>query len=293
MGFFLPSGARSLVVQIVILSIFAMGYDISLGFTNQCSLGHSVLFGAGAYAVILPIMHLHAGLFMSILFCLTAGIFLSFIMGIIVVRLSEAYFVIVTAIFASIFHLLAMDFTWLTGGDDGLTVSIPVIKFATTEMSLYNPIFNYFFPLFFLIATYLILERTVNSPLGKVFIAIKENETRARHLGYNVTLYKLIAFVISGIFTALGGGLYALSLRYTTADFFSFYWSVIPVVWCLIGGLGTLIGPLIGVLIMSLFQYYVSAWWTYYLILFGALILVILKVSKGGIVGYLTHRKKA
>lgn len=281
------------MVQIVILGIFAMGYDISLGFTNQCSLGHSVLFGAGAYAVILPMMHLHTGLFMSILFCLAAGILFSFLMGMIVVRLSEAYFVIVTAIFASIFHLLAMDFTWLTGGDDGLTVSIPAIKFGTVEISLYNPIFNYLFPVFFLVASYIILEKIVHSPLGKVFIAIRENETRARHLGYNVILYKLIAFVISGIFTALGGGLYALSLRYTTADFFSFYWSVIPVVWCLIGGMGTLIGPLVGVLIMSLFQYYVSAWWTYYLILFGALILLILKVSKGGIIGYLIHRKKA
>lgn len=86
------------------------------------------------------------------------------------------------------------------------------------------------------------------------------------------------------------GALYALTLRYTSADYFSFYWSVLPVVWCLVGGLGTLAGPWIGAVLMSLFQYYVSAWFTYYLLLFGVLVLVILKVSRKGILGYILER---
>lgn len=292
LGFVLPRGARSLLVQVMILSIFAMGYDVSLGFTNQCSLGHSVLFGAGAYAILLPILHLKAGLLVSVLFCLAGGIAFSLVTGIIAVRLSEAYFVIVTAIFSAIFHLLAVDLTWLTGGDDGLSATLPSLHLGFVKWSLYDPLVNYFFSLFFLAVSYLILTRIAHSPLGKIFLAIRENEKRAEYLGYHVTRYKLIAFVISGVFTALGGGLYALSLRYTTADFFSLYWSIIPIVWCLIGGLGTLIGPCLGVLLMSLFQYYVSAWWTYYLIIFGVLILFILRVSKGGIVGFVMSRSK-
>ncbi|MCU0596234.1 MAG: hypothetical protein MUC98_12355, partial [Desulfobacterota bacterium] len=98
LGFVLPRGARSLLVQIMILSVFAMGYDVSLGFTNQCSLGHSVLFGAGAYAILLPILHLKTGLLVSVLFCLGGGFVFSLVTGVIAVRLSEAYFVIVTAI---------------------------------------------------------------------------------------------------------------------------------------------------------------------------------------------------
>ena len=292
LGFVLPRGARSLLVQIMILSIFAMGYDVSLGFTNQCSLGHSVMFGAGAYAILLPILHLKTGLLVSLLFCLGGGMAFSLVTGIISVRLSEAYFVIVTAIFSAIFHLLAVDLTWLTGGDDGLSATLPTLRLGFVEWSLYDPLMNYFFYLFFLVLSYLVLRRIAHSPLGKIFFAIRENEKRAEYLGYHVTRYKLIAFVISGVFTALGGGLYALSLRYTTADFFSLYWSIIPIVWCLIGGLGTLIGPCLGVLLMSLFQYYVSAWWTYYLIIFGVLILFILRVSKGGIVGYVMSRRK-
>lgn len=292
LGFVLPRGARSLLVQVMILSIFAMGYDVSLGFTNQCSLGHSVLFGAGAYAILLPILHLKTGLLVSVLFCLGGGVVFSLVTGVVAVRLSEAYFVIVTAIFSAIFHLLAVDLTWLTGGDDGLSATLPALHLGFVELSLYDPLVNYFFALFFLAVSYLILKRISHSPLGKIFLAIRENEKRAEYLGYHVTRYKLIAFVISGMFAALGGGLYALSLRYTTADFFSIYWSIIPIVWCLIGGLGTLIGPCLGVLLMSLFQYYVSAWWTYYLIIFGALILLILRVSKGGIVGYALSRRK-
>jgi len=132
----------------------------------------------------------------------------------------------------------------------------------------------------FLTVSYLVLRRIAHSPLGKIFLAIRENEKRAEYLGYHVTRTSSLPFVISGVFTALGRRPLCLVPRYTTADFFSLYWSIIPIVWCLIGGLGTLIGPCLGVLIMSLFQYYVSAWWTYYLIIFGVLILFILRVSK-------------
>ncbi len=287
LGGILPRGAQSLVIQMMVFSIFAMGYDISLGYTNQCSLGHSVFFGVGAYGVVLSMTLLKMGILSSLGMAVLAGIVASFLTGLVSVRLSEAYFVIVTALFSAIFHLLALDMSWLTGGDDGLTVSLPKISLGPLHISLYNPYVNYFFVLFFLVLSYLILRRVVYAPLGKVFVAIRENEKRARFLGYNIFAYKLSAFVISAVFTALSGGLYALALRYATTDFFSLYWSIIPIVWCLVGGLGSLMGPCIGVLLLSLFQYYVSAWWTHYLILFGVLILIILRISKKGLVGYL------
>lgn len=291
MGFLLPKGARSLVTHMMIFCILAMGYDLCLGFTNQCSLGHSVFFGAGAYGVVFSIMHLNAGLLPTLFFSFLAGFGLSLILGVISVRLSEAYFVIVTAIFFAIFHLLAMDMTWLTGGDDGLSITLPPISLGFGKFSLYNPLVNYYFVLIFLAASYLVLNRIVRSPMGKIFISIRENEKRIQFLGYNILLYKLVAFILSGMFTALSGGLYALTLRYGSADFFSFHWSIMPIVWCLIGGLGTLIGPWMGVVIMSLFQYYVSAWWTYYLILFGIIILLILRISRKGIMGYVMSRR--
>lgn len=286
LGAVLPPGARSLVIQIMIFSIFAMGYDVCLGYTAQCSLGHSLFFGAGAYGCVLSLMHLKAGIVVSLGIGVVTGLAMGILLGLICVRLSEAYFVIVTAIIAAVFHLLAMDLVWLTGGDDGLSISLPPIKLGFAEISLYKPIANYYFILFFLALSYFVLARILHAPLGKIFVSIRENPKRAQFLGYNVTRYKLIAFVLSGMFAALAGALYALTLRYASADYLGFYWCVLPVVWCLVGGLGTLVGPWIGVALMSLFQYYVSAWFTYYLLLFGILILIILRVSRRGILGY-------
>jgi branched-chain amino acid transport system permease protein len=290
LGFLLPSGARSLVIQMMIFSIFAMGYDICLGFTNQCSLGHSIFFGAGAYGSILAIIAWKVTLLPSVGIGIVVGGVLAFVLGLICVRLSEAYFVIVTAIISAVFHLLAMDLTWLTGGDDGLTIGMPPLSLGFVQLDLAKPRANYYFVLVVLVITYLLLDRVLKAPLGRIFVSIRENEKRAHFLGYNVLRYKLIAFVISGIFGALAGSLYSLSLRYASADYFSFYWSILPVVWCLVGGIGTLAGCWIGVALMSLFQYYVSTWFTHYLLLFGILILIILRVSRRGMLGYLANR---
>jgi len=291
MGIVLPKGARSLVTHMMIFCILAMGYDVCFGLTNQCSLGHAVFFGGGAYGVVFSLVYLKVGILPSIFFSLVLGFILALVMGLICVRLSEAHFVIITAIFFAVFHLLAMDLTWLTGGDDGLSLKLPPLSLGSVTFSFYHPMVNYYFVLIFLVMSYLILNRMAGSPLGKIFLSIRENEKRVQFLGYNVFRYKLIAFIVSGLFSGLSGGLYALTLRYASADFFSFHWSIMPIVWCLIGGLGTLVGPWIGVIIMSLFQYYVSAWWTYYLILFGIIILVILRISRKGILGYLMGRR--
>lgn len=290
LGIVLPPGARSLAIQIMIFGIFAMGYDVCLGYTDQCSLGHSLFFGAGAYGCVLSMMHLKAGLLTSVIIGIGSGFVLGVLLGLICVRLSEAYFVIVTAIIAAVFHLLAMDLIWLTGGDDGLSVSIPPLNLGFAEVSLYQPLANYYFVLFFMAAGYLVLARILDAPVGKIFVSIRENPKRAHFLGYNVVRYKLIAFVISGMFAALAGALYAVTLRYASADYLGFYWSVLPVVWCLVGGLGTLVGSWVGVALMSVFQYYVSAWFTYYLLLFGVLVLIILRVSRKGIMGCVTSR---
>lgn len=291
LGFVLPAGIRSLMIQIMIFGIFAMGYDVCLGYTAQCSLGHSLFFGAGAYGCILSIMHLKAGLLASLAISMGSALVLAFLLGLICVRLSEAYFVIVTAIIAAVFHLLAMDLIWLTGGDDGLSVSIPPLKLGFVELSVYRPLVNYYLVLFFMALSYFVVARMLHAPLGKIFVAIRENPKRAHFLGYKVTRYKLIAFVISGMLTALSGALYAVTLRYASADYLSFYWCVLPVVWCLVGGTGTLVGPWIGVALMSFFQYYVSAWFTSYLLIFGVLILIILRVSRKGILGYVASRE--
>ncbi len=290
-GPFLPPGVMSLVLEMMILFIFAMGYDICLGYSAQCSLGHSLFFGVGAYGVVLSILHLNAGLWLALLIVLALSFAFALLEGLIAVRLSEAYFVIITAIFFSIFSLLALSMTWLTGGDDGLSVTIPPLNLGLASFSIYNPLVNYYLVLVFVVATYVLLRRIVHSPFGRVLLAIRENGGRAGFLGYNVFRYKLAAFVLSALFAGLSGALYAIRLRYANADFFGFSWSIIPIVWSLIGGMGSLIGPCLGVVILSLFRYYISAIWSQYLIIVGVLIIVILRLSPKGIVGYVRSKR--
>jgi len=287
MGISLPRGACSLLMHIMVFCIFAMGYDISLGFTNQTSLGHSVFFGMGAYGFALPVLSWQFGIIPAMLISVLLGFLAALILGYISVRLSEAYFVIVTAIFTAVFYLVSLDQIEITGGDDGLSIPLEPISIGTWQISLYDMVTNYYFILVLLGMSYLILRMLINSPLGRVWVCIRENPQRTEFLGYNVFRYKLAAFVVSGMFTALSGALYAVTLRYTAADFFNIYWSIMPIVWCLVGGLGTLAGPCIGVFLMFWFQYYVSAWFTHYLIIFGVVILVILRVSRKGIAGFI------
>ena len=133
--------------------------------------------------------------------------------------------------------------------------------------------------------SYLLLDRLVHSPVGQMWTAIRENPQRAASIGINVYRYRLPAFALSGLLTAVAGGLYAITLRFASSEFFGFTWSVLPFVWVLIGGIGTLVGGLVGAVIFAVFQFYVAQLWTHYLLILGVALLVLLRLSPKGIVG--------
>lgn len=285
-GLAAPSGLRSLLMVMMIYSIFAMAYGVLLGYANQPSLGQSLFFGIGAYGVILPILRFDFGFWAALALALAAGSVAALLVGSLAVRVTEAYHVIFTALIASVGYLVAKNMPSVTGGSGGLPADIPAIIIGPLEFSIYDSTTNYLMILAFAFLVYLGLHRLVNSPLGKIWIAIRENEARTSFLRYNVYYYKLAVFALAGTLTALSGALYATRLRFASAEFFSFTWSLLPFVWGVLGGLGTLLGPVVGVVLFTCFQYYVSTWWTHYLILFGVLIIVVLRWVPRGIVGY-------
>lgn len=290
LGLVATPGVRSLLMIMLIYSVFALSYDVLLGYSNQPSLGQSLFFGIGAYGMVLPILHWNYSFWAALGISLAGGTIMAFVVGLLAVRVTAAYHVILTAIIAAVAHLVAKNTTPLTGGSGGLPAKIPPITLGPFQLSVYDPLVNYLTVLVFAFMVYILLERVVRSPLGKVWVAIRENEPRTAFMGYNVLYYKLAAFVLAGALTALSGALYAVRLRYASAEFFAFNWSVLPFVWLLLGGIGTLIGPVLGVVLFTFFQYYISSWWTHYLILFGALIIVMLRWAPRGIMGYLMER---
>ncbi|HXG02975.1 MAG TPA: branched-chain amino acid ABC transporter permease [Candidatus Binatia bacterium] len=291
-GWAAPTGLRSLLMVMMIYAVFAMAYGLLLGHANQPSLGQSLFFGVGAYGFILPVLRLEAGFWSALGVALAAGAAAALAVGALAVRVSEAYHVIFTALLASVAHLIAKNTTPLTGGTGGLPIQVPAVPLGPWTLSVYDPFTNYLLCLAAAAGVYLGLERVLAAPLGRVWVAIRDNEHRVAFLGYRVYGYKLAAFVVAGTLTALSGALYAVRLRYASAEFFGFEWAILPFVWGVLGGLRTLPGPVVGVVLFTVFQYYVSAWWTHYLILFGILIIVILRWLPAGIVGVLAAARQ-
>lgn len=289
-GLAVSTGVRSILTLMAVLGIYGLGYGMVLGYADQPSLGHGMFFGLGAYSMILTIRGGTGGVWLGVGFALAMGLAAGAAVGAVSVRLTDAFHVIITALFAAIVHLLSNAFTPLTGGSGGLTTRIPEVTLGFMSFSVYDSRTNFLLPLAFLTATYLLLRRLVGSPMGMVWVSIRENEDRSSTLGYNTYAYKLVAFTVSAGLTALSGALYAVVLRYTSTEFFGFTWSVIPFVWVLIGGTGTLFGPLLGVIVLTVFQFYVSEWWTHYLILLGVLMLVLLRWGPKGVVGVVRSR---
>lgn len=289
-GLAVPIGVRSILTLMAVYSIYAMAYGMVLGYADQPSLGHGLFFGLGAYAMILTIQGGDAGFWSGVGMAVLLGLAAGAAVGAVSVRLTDAFHVIITALFAAVAHLLSNAFTPLTGGSGGLTAQVPDVPLLFTSVSVYDSVTNFLVPLVFAVITYVAVSRLVRSPTGMVFLSVRENEGRAASLGYNVYAYKLLAFTVSAGLTALSGALYAVVLRYTSTEFFGFTWSVIPFVWVLIGGTGTLVGPIIGVIVLTVFQFYVSEWWTHYLIILGVLMLMLLRWGPRGVVGLVRAR---
>lgn len=285
LGLFTEPGFRSILMIIIIYSVYAMSYDLLLGYANQPSLGQSLFFGLGAYGMALPILHWGWSLWAAFGMAILVGAAGGLVVGLLAVRVTEAYHVILTALISSVVFLMAKNLTPLTGGSGGLSFDTPSLKLGPFTFDIYDSLTSYF--LFFTIGVLvlLFLRHLVKTPLGRIWVGIRENENRVKFLGYNVFFYKLAAFVLASMITALAGGLYALRLRYVSSEFFDFMWSVLPFVWVILGGIGTLWGSIVGVILYTIFQIYVSEWWAHYLIIFGILILVVLRWAPKGVLG--------
>lgn len=289
-GLFVPAGTRTVVIVVLVYAIFAMGYDVLLGYSDQPSLGQGLFFGLGAYAIALPLLDLRTSLWTALGLSVVVGAVVALLLGAVAIRLTAAFHVIITALFASIAHLIANTMTPVTGGSGGRPVPIPPLDLGVAELSVYDPRGTYLLVAAVAALMYLVLDRLVRSPVGQMWMAIRENPLRAANIGINVYRYRLAAFVLAGAVTAIAGALYAVTLRFASAEFFAFIWSVLPFVWVLIGGSGTLLGALVGALIFGLFQFYVAQLWTHYLIVFGVGLLVLLRWSPRGLIGLLQHR---
>lgn len=279
-----PKFWQGMLIQVFILAVFAMSYDILMGYTGILSFGHALFFGTGAYTIGILLKHAGWDLGSAFVAVIVIAILQSLIVGLLSLRVSGVYFAMVTLAFAQMFFLLAeaTDFRQWTGAEDGLqSIPVPAWISPTNERLRF-----YYLALGFAVVMYLLARQVVNSPTGRVMMAIRDNEVRARVLGYHTLTYKLIAITVSGVMAALAGAFNALWNLNANPAVLSVGTTINALLMTIIGGVGSLIGPMLGAAVIQLLGYWLNfffgpAW----PLLFGIVYILIVLFLPYGIVG--------
>jgi len=286
--FFNNSPSTLIIIgNIAVIGAFAMSYDLLLGFTGIISLGHAVFFGLGAYSAGIFMKKMDQTWFYLLLAILTAVLLsalVSLVVGVLTLRLKRYVFAMLTLVLAEAFIIVGDKWRTLTNGSDGFTFRVPG--------PLNNKLVYCYLAVIFLIIVYIVLRRFTQSPLGRVLVAIRDNEERVEALGYNMFHYKMISNVVAGVVAALAGVMYALGMKFVNVP------SVLGVdlalealVITIIGGIGTLSGAVAGAGVIEIARVIleklarVNPVFERWMLLFGIMYILIIMFFPKGIVG--------
>jgi branched-chain amino acid transport system permease protein len=286
--FVLPAYHHGNLARVMVLASYAIGYNILFGYTGLLSLGHALFFAAGMYGMGLAMSELGATPAPALIAGLLAGLAVSAIAGLLALRTVGVGFMIVTLMFAQAGYLTILYFGTYTRGDEGFVIQ--QAERLLWGLDLSDPTIRYF-AAFALFSTCLLLTLwLVRARFGKVLIAIRENEERARMLGYDVFAHKLAAVVLSGTISAAAGAVYGLLFGYVGASFASVQYSIFPLLWVLLGGAGTALGPFIGTLFMFYLIDLSSGVTSAYMLIAGVVLVALTLFAPQGLAGEVRKR---
>jgi branched-chain amino acid transport system permease protein len=278
----LPPYFASLAIEIFLFSILAMSLDLLLGYTGLVSLGHAAFFAAGAYATGIVANQLTPELWVTIPAGIAVAACLAVPVAWLSIRLSGFYFLMITFAFAEMIYSVAFRWKWLTGGSDGLLVNGPSLF---GEAVLTSRTANYYFALSLFVLSWLILHLIVRSPFGHALTGIRENTRRMRAIGYDVRSLKMRAFIVAAGFAGLAGAINAEFNLFVAPDAAHWTQSASILIMVLIGGAGTLVGPVIGAAIVMLLQNWISSYTQYWNLILGLLFIVLITWARHGLYG--------
>ena len=259
----LPEFWRRFLTEVLIWGLLAMSSDLLIGYTGMISFGHSAFFGLGMYGAAAALLLVSPpNLWLAIGFGLAGAAGAALFVAYFSTRLRDIYFAITTLIFSQIFYVIIFTWTEVTGGENGLSFRRPELSIPGLFSVPFTSETLHWFVLAVVTASYLILRRITQSPFGMVLQSIRENEARTRAIGYPVERYKIVAVMLSGLFAGLAGVLYAIQNQFAAPDFVFFVVSGETVIYNVIGGVGTLVGPLAGAGVFLLLREGVSRLFT-------------------------------
>ncbi|HEU0155998.1 MAG TPA: branched-chain amino acid ABC transporter permease [Stellaceae bacterium] len=284
----LPEFWRRFLTEILIWGLLAMSSDILIGYTGMVSFGHSAFFGLGMYGAAAALLTVTPpNLWLAILYGIAAAAVVGAFVAYFSTRLRDIYFAITTLIFSQIFYVVIFTWTAVTGGENGLAFSRPRLGIPGLASVRFTPTTLHWFVLAVVVLSYLLLRRITRSPFGMVLQSIRENEARTRAVGYPIERYKIVAVMLSGLFAGLAGVLYAIQNQFAAPDFVFFLVSGEVVVFNVIGGIGTLVGPIVGAAFFLLLREGLSRFFTeYYLIPVGIIFIAMVIFMPQGLLGF-------
>jgi branched-chain amino acid transport system permease protein len=292
MQFVLPTYYVLTVTRMMVLAVFAVGYNMLLGYVGLLSLGHAIFFAAGLYFAGLSTYHLGISVPVAFLIGIAAAFILALAIGIVALPTMRVSFMIVTLMFAQVGFLTTLYFAEYTGGQDGLSLPHAARQFdlfgTTFSLASEQVRFNLAFGLLAIALAVSFIVLT--SRRGRIFAAIRENEGRTEMLGFNVFASKLEAFLYSGTIAGAAGAAYGLLFGYIGSTFASIQYSIEVLLFTLLGGAGTLLGPLLGVLLMTTLIDQLSELTTAYLLVIGVVLIVLVLWFPKGILGTIRER---
>jgi branched-chain amino acid transport system permease protein len=271
-----------LAFDALLFGTVAMALDLLMGYTGLVSFGHAAFFGLGAYATAILLERQ----VLSLWLCLGFAVVVVGLYALVVAYFSTTrrgiYFALLTLIFAEVVYTF-FRYTQTFGGSDGIQ-GLPNAQLLP-GVALDSPIKNYYTVLTFLAFAWVVCRVIVHSHFGRVLVAIRENEDRARFLGYNVQRYKMAVCVISALLAGLAGALYPARSAYATPDLMLWTVSGEFIIMVMIGGLGTLVGPVLGGVFFIFLQEKVSSYVDWYFIVIGLVLVLIVLFMPRGLIG--------
>ncbi len=274
-----------LLEEILIWGVFAMSLDLLMGYAGMVSFGHSAFFGLGAYAAALGLLR-HPGALTGLLVPALVVAAAALVIGFLSIRVSGVYFIMLTLAFSQMFFAVAFQVAWL-GSSDGLA-GIPRPVVAGWDLGRPTT-FHLYLVGFFAVAS-LTLWRIVRSPFGRVLQGIHANESRMEALGYAVSRYKLVAFVVAGIVAGVAGAVYTQYNGYVAPETFFWTTSGEVLLMVIIGGTGTLGGAVLGAAAFILLESLVSTYTERWMSILGLTFILFVLLAPGGIIGVLRGR---
>lgn len=262
----------SIITLAILYAIFAASWDMVAGYTGQLVLGQALFIGIGGYSVGMlgTLIGIPAAIFIGVLI----AVLFALLVGIPCLKLSGPFLGLTTLVMPLILERLAFTFRQFTGGEYGITIQSSLTRVELYYISLAIMVFSVF-----------ILITISHSRLGKVFLAIRENELGVVAAGNNIALYKLVAFVISAVFTAIAGGLLAIYLRHIGPGSFAMSTSLNVMIMGIVGGMGTIVGPVIGAFGLIFAGEYLRGFGQFDDLIYAVILIVVVMLFPTGLVG--------